>query len=641
MFLLRLFGEVAIESEGGRLTGRAVQRHRLALLTLLAAGMSRDKLIAYLWPESDAERGRHLLSNSIYVLRQALGEEAILATSDTLRLNPAVVRADVVEFEHALAESVRDKAVCLYRAPFLDGFFLSDAPEFERWVETERDRLDRLYSEALENLATEAEANGNFPEAAKWWRRLAVHDPLSSRIALRLMHALETSGDSAAALQHARVHENVLRDELGIEPNAEVTAFADRLQAEGGRREQASPLPDAAIGISERVSNESETAVASVRTPETAPLQDARHRDWRWRRGALAAVLLGSLLAAGIWHWELATGTSEKQTERTVREVDPVAHGLYLKARNAWSKRSREDLERAVVYFRQAIERDPTYAEAYAGLADTYVILGYLGYLPAEAMFPKGKAAAVQALELDSTLAEAYAPLGQALIWERRWAEAEAAFRKAIALDPGYATAHQWYASLLAPLGRLDEAVEHLRHASELAPLSLQINNNYAMLLHFAGHSEAALRHYRKIVEVEPDSQWVRQNPWLLSNAARVYAAHGLYDEALRALDQSLKINPRHPRPLWDLASVYVQLGQPEKAPEAFARADTTHVQYPFFRGAVSAVLGQPDSAFHWFERAEEWSPSPLGELRANPLLQPIRSDPRYPELLKRLGLLR
>lgn len=302
-------------------------------------------------------------------------------------------------------------------------------------------------------------------------------------------------------------------------------------------------------------------------------------------------------------------------------------------------KRTPDGLDAAVTYFRAAIERNPADARAYAGLADAYVMLGYLGYRPAAAMFPKGKAAALRALALDASVVEAYAPLGQAHMWERRWAEAEWAFREAVRRDPRNATAHQWYATMLVPLGRLDEALAHLARASELDPLSLQINNMRGMVLHYAGRTDEALRHYRRFVDEEPDTAWVRQNPWLLSNMSRVLAARGQYADALRAVEWALPAAPRHPRLLCDLATIHAAMGLRARALRAFAAADTANGQYAFFRAELFAALHQPDSAFHWLDRVSEWGPSPMGELRADPRLASIRSDPRYPRLLARLGL--
>ena len=227
-----------MEGPSGPLTGRAVQRRRLALLAVLAAGQARgrgtgrDRLVAFLWPEADAERGRPLLSDSIYRINQAVGDEAIVTVGDELRLNTAVVSSDVAEFEHAVEAGDRERAASLYGGPLLDGVYLVDGAEFERWVDGERARLARAYEEVLDALAKAAESNGATADAVAWWRRLAAHDPYSSRVALRLMQALAAVGDSAAAVRHAAIHTTLLREELGVAPNAAVLRLAERLKAE-------------------------------------------------------------------------------------------------------------------------------------------------------------------------------------------------------------------------------------------------------------------------------------------------------------------------------------------------------------------------------------------------------------------------
>ena len=236
-FHLRLFGSPSIEREDGTpLTGRAAQRHRVALLALIAMApvdrLSRDKLIAYLWPESDGERGRNLLKVSTYVLRTSLGDDAVRSEGDALRLNADVVRVDATEFETALAGGDHVRAVALYRGPFLDGFFLSDAPEFEQWAGRERERLAAGYAKALEALAEHAEAERDFSTAAAWWKSRAAQDLYDSRVAARLMRAMETSGNPAGALQHAAIHQRLLQDELGMPASPEIAALADRLRRE-------------------------------------------------------------------------------------------------------------------------------------------------------------------------------------------------------------------------------------------------------------------------------------------------------------------------------------------------------------------------------------------------------------------------
>ena len=236
MFSLKLFGGASIETPTGPLTGRAVQRHRLALLALFAGaftrGLSRDKLIAYLWPEADSDKGRRLLSDSVYRINQAIGKDVIYGVGGELRLDLQHLPSDVTEFEAHLGRSEWERAVDLYAGPFLDGFFLTDAPEFERWVEVERERLDREYAGALEALAIAAETEGNRARAVHWWRMLAVRDPFNSRIALHLMQALDAVGERAAALQHARTHALLLREEFGTEPDHEIVALAERLRAQ-------------------------------------------------------------------------------------------------------------------------------------------------------------------------------------------------------------------------------------------------------------------------------------------------------------------------------------------------------------------------------------------------------------------------
>lgn len=236
MFYLKLFGSPSLDGEVGTgLTGRAVQRHRLALLALLARAPAlrfrRDKLIAYLWPDSDAERGRNILNVSTYVLRKVLGEGALLSAGDDLRLNADVIQADVAEFEAALQRSDHARAVALYCGPFLDGFFLREAPEFEHWAERERERLAGGYGKALEALAEVAEAAQDAATAAEWWKARAAHDPYDSRVALRFMQSLVASGSRAGALRHAAIHQRLLQEEFGMGPAPEITVLAERLRS--------------------------------------------------------------------------------------------------------------------------------------------------------------------------------------------------------------------------------------------------------------------------------------------------------------------------------------------------------------------------------------------------------------------------
>ncbi|HEV2129980.1 MAG TPA: BTAD domain-containing putative transcriptional regulator [Longimicrobiaceae bacterium] len=235
-FSLKLFGGASLTGQSGAVGSPATQRHRLALLALLATShpraLPRERLMVRLWPERDNEHTRKLLNQAVHALRKTLGEEAILSAGEELRFNPRVVQCDVIAFEEALATGDAERAVELYAGPFLDGFFLSQAPEFERWAEGERERFRRACCKALEGLAEGATARDDSSSAVEWWRRLAAEEPYNARLTLRLMKALEAGGDRAGALQQARVHTLLLQEEFEAVPDPQVTALADRLRTE-------------------------------------------------------------------------------------------------------------------------------------------------------------------------------------------------------------------------------------------------------------------------------------------------------------------------------------------------------------------------------------------------------------------------
>jgi serine/threonine-protein kinase len=239
MFRLVTFGGLSLADPGGAPV--AVPRLRLAFLALLAGagerGLTRDKILAYLWPESAAEPARHALEQLLYSLRRQLPKD-LVSGSDPLRFNPAVISADVGEFEGALAAGEPAEAVALYRGPFLDGFFLTDAPLFGEWVERERDRLAGEHARALRRLAQAAAGEGRHTAEIDWWRRLSAADPLDERSAIGLIRALAGAGDGAGAMRYARAFETLLRRELASPPSAELRAEMERL------RKAAAPVPE-------------------------------------------------------------------------------------------------------------------------------------------------------------------------------------------------------------------------------------------------------------------------------------------------------------------------------------------------------------------------------------------------------------
>ena len=230
---LKLFGGAVVHVAEGPITGRAAQRHRIALLSLLSTTRrlhrSRDQLVFFLWPDADAERGRKLLSDSIYRINQALGGDAITGAGEDLRLNRGQIDSDVADFEAAADAHDWRRVAELYAGPFLDGFFLPGATDFDQWMENERAQYARIAGRAIEALAVDARGAGRVSEAVDWWQRLAVLVPDDSRVAMELMRALEMSGNRAGALRHARLHIALLRETLGVQPDRSLCELADRM----------------------------------------------------------------------------------------------------------------------------------------------------------------------------------------------------------------------------------------------------------------------------------------------------------------------------------------------------------------------------------------------------------------------------
>jgi DNA-binding SARP family transcriptional activator len=205
--LITLFGGAAIRVGSVPVGGRAAHRHPIALVALLVAGggraITRDKIIALLWPERDADGARNLLKVNVHELRKEIGERAIRSTGDQLSADLAELSCDVADFAAALERGDDRAAADLYAGPFLDGFFLKDAADFERWADAERTRFGAMYASALERLADASERAGDLESAVQWRRKLAAHDPYRPDVARRLVGALAASGDRAGAIQFA------------------------------------------------------------------------------------------------------------------------------------------------------------------------------------------------------------------------------------------------------------------------------------------------------------------------------------------------------------------------------------------------------------------------------------------------------
>jgi DNA-binding SARP family transcriptional activator len=233
MLHLITLGALSVESDLGPVAGAALRRRPLALLALASPspyGLTRDKALAYLWPESDTAHARNCLKQTLFALRRDVGEELFLPGGCSLRIDPGMVEVDRWGFGRALERGTLREAVDVYTGAFLDGFHVGGLVEFERWVETERARLANRYQVTLEALKGEAERAGDMMGALRWWRRLAEHDPLSSRIALGLIRALVAVGDRAEAFRTAESHRRQLEEVFGELPDTDEFLIVEQLR---------------------------------------------------------------------------------------------------------------------------------------------------------------------------------------------------------------------------------------------------------------------------------------------------------------------------------------------------------------------------------------------------------------------------
>src|SRR5450759_3650651 len=230
MFVLELLGTLSLRGDKGPIPVVAQQKRPLGLLAILGLGarqgLARDRIEAYLWPESSGALARHSLDQTVYAIRHALGSDFILSTGRELRLNPELIQVDVWEFEQAIRAGEWAVAVGHFKAPLLDGFYFGDSRELESWIDTERTRLLRAYQTAIEFLADRSAEAGDHSQSITWCRRLANSDPLSADATKKLMLALAAAGDRSGAVKHARLYQELVRQELEIEPNSEIEGLA-------------------------------------------------------------------------------------------------------------------------------------------------------------------------------------------------------------------------------------------------------------------------------------------------------------------------------------------------------------------------------------------------------------------------------
>jgi TolB-like protein/DNA-binding winged helix-turn-helix (wHTH) protein/Tfp pilus assembly protein PilF len=319
------------------------------------------------------------------------------------------------------------------------------------------------------------------------------------------------------------------------------------------------------------------------------------------------------------------------------KTVNPEAYEAYLKGRYFWNKRTGDGLKKAIEYFSRAIETDPTYAEAYSGLADSYALSGdwEYGILSPRDAFSKAKTAATKALELDDSLGEAHTSLAFALdLYGWDWDAAEEEYKLAIKLNPGYATAHHWYAWHLMVTGRTSEGILEQRKAEDLDPLSLIISADMADALCIAGRYDESVQQSKKTLEMDPGFAVAHYE------LGQAFTQKHMYDEAIAEFQRAIALSGHSGAFDSNLAYVYAVSGRKEKATQIIKNLEARHDENPSADANVALIyvgLGEQDQAMNWLGKAYEARFNPSILLR--PVFDPLRSDARFQDLLRRIGL--
>jgi tetratricopeptide (TPR) repeat protein len=402
------------------------------------------------------------------------------------------------------------------------------------------------------------------------------------------------------------------------------------------------PLPEIARELNVDAVVEGSVLRAGQRVRLTVELVEAATDTNLWARSYerdLEDILtLQSDLARAI-----ATEIQGKLNPRTEarlaasRQIDPEAYEAYLKGRFYWNRRTEETLRRGIDYFNKAIEIDPTWALAYAGLADSYGILGFYFYLPPNEVFPRAKAAAERALELDEHLTEAYALLGYTELYhEWNWSKAEADFLRTLEHNPNSSDGHRYFANYLTARGRVDEAAEEIVKACRLDPLSLINSAAVGWVFYFRREFGRAIEELRKTQDMDRTFALGRlYKAWSLLQAQRL-------DEALVEFEKADTLAGRVPLTVAFLAHARAVAGDCDEArrllDELTAKSKRRYVS-PLLIALVHLGLGNTEATFEWLERACEERAHWLVFLDMDPRFDPIRSDPRFESLRQRVGL--
>lgn len=700
MLSLLVFGGIALEGDQGPLSGPATQRHRLALVALLASahprGLLREKLIAYLWPERGPGRARNLLNQAVHAVRSGVGEGALVTTGDELRLDPGVLACDLIAFERAMHENDFARAVACYRGPFLDGFFLPDAGEFERWLDTERRRLAESYRRALDGLARAAATAGDGRAAVEWWRRLAADDPYNADVTLHLMRALEAVGDRAAAIEAGRVYSVLVSGDLGAEPDPAVRALADHMRTEPTRRPRRVRRPSATRGLS----GARAAAPPSVTNP--APSRPTGRFGTRsiltFAAGTIMVAATVVALQGGLVQPAAIAGrdtgpvvdtalrsqrilgvvTSDTSAGAVVR--GDLTSDQYLRQADEAKELSAAGNREVVRLLRLALRADSNNAEAWARLATLYGWQAPYFGVPTS-VWDSALVFAHHALRLDPSSAEAYTALAVAYGHQGLLAREERMALEALRRDPRHSLAIRRLAESYHERGQFLEALRYHRETVRLEPTDRAYRSWVGNLLADLHAYGAAEKWYRGVLALEPDHLPALEGMatlylrWRAVDSARHYAAemarlhphetvawvgaaavsHYLRDaaDARRFAGRAVEIAAGAPvrtpntvlattllgfaeRVDGDTAGSEAHFDQSARFLRARLASGADSPRWPYELALIDAVRGDTAAALEELDQAYALGFRWVWMLEAEPMLDGVRHAPRFEELVAR-----
>ncbi|GAC1662421.1 MAG: hypothetical protein NVS9B9_24190 [Ktedonobacteraceae bacterium] len=333
------------------------------------------------------------------------------------------------------------------------------------------------------------------------------------------------------------------------------------------------------------------------------------------------------------------TGAEQKRLIKNYTD-NTEAYQLYLKGRYYWNKRTEEDVKKAILYYHQAIDRDPNYALAYSGLADSYNSLGFsfdVGSLPPQEAIPKAKAAALKALEIDDTLAEAHTSLAYAKqLYDWDWQGSEREFKRALELDPNYVNAHHWYSHYLISVGRTDESLIESKLSLETDPLSLIINTHLGWYFIYTHRYELAIEQLQKTLEMDPHYGLTH---WYLGLA---YEQKAMYAEAETELSNATVLLKGNTGVKSDLGHLYAVSGKKDEAQKIINELQEQSKRRYVSSYQIALIyngLGKKEQAFIWLEHAYQERADLLVYLQADPRLANLHTDPLFQDLVRKVGL--